>query len=110
MSVKVQDNTGKIKLDIKRKSSLALRFMMDDIQDISEPKTPRDRGYLRRNVQAQVLGLTGKITWGQRYAVYQENKQFRNYTTAGTGPHFARDSVQQIAKNPRSAMKRAGLI
>lgn len=110
MSVRIQDNTSKIILDIQRAASLSLRYMLDDIQEIAEPRTPKDTGMLRRNVSKQVLGLTGKITWGQKYASIQEEKQFVNYTTAGTGPHYAEDSVKSVTKSPQNAMRKARLI
>lgn len=110
MSVSIKDNTNKILLDTSRKSALALRFMLDDIHELAEPRTPKQFGNLRRNVLKQVIGLTGKITWGQEYAIYQERKQFSNYTTAGTGPHFAENSVKQATKSPTGAMRKAGLI
>lgn len=110
MSVKITDNTTKIILGIDRQASLAIRYMLDDVQTLSNPKTPRQFGGLRRNVLKSVIGLKGKITWGQKYASIQETKQFQNYSTSGTGPHYAKSSVSEVAKSPRNAMKKARLI
>lgn len=110
MSVKVQDNTNKVIVDTQRSGSLALRYMLDDIQTLSNPKTPRKEGFLRKNVLKQVMGLTAKIIWGQRYASILETKQFVNYTTPGTGPHYAENAVRTLQRSPENAMRKARLI
>jgi len=110
MSVKIKDNTTRIILDTQRSASLAIRYMLDDIHQIANPKTPRKFGNLRGNVRKAVIGLKGTITWGQNYAIYQEYKRFVNYSTGGTGPHFAENSVEAVMRNPQSAMKKARLI
>jgi len=110
MSVRVKDYTNRVILDTSRKSSLALRFMTDSIQDASLPKTPKDKGNLRQNVLKTVIGLRGTIKWGQKYASILENKQFANYTTAGTGPHYAENAVMKVVRNPSESFRKAGLI
>jgi hypothetical protein len=110
MSVRIVDNTAKIVLATQRQASLAVRFMLDDVHSLSEPKTPKDTGQLRRNVRKSVIGLTGKIIWGAQYASILENKQFSNYTTAGTGPNYARNAVTSVSKSPANAMRKARLI
>ena len=62
------------------------------------------------DIVKQVLGLKGKIVWGKNYAIYQESKQYRNYTTPGTGPHFAENSVKEVVRNSESIAKKVGLI
>ena len=110
MSVKIEDNTTKIILSTSRQANLAIRYMLDDIHSISNPLTPRQFGGLRRNVLKSVIGLKGKITWGQKYASIQETKQFQNYSTSGTGPQYAETGARAVAKSPRNAMKKARLI
>jgi len=110
MSVKITDNTAKIILDTTRKSNLALRLMAEHIQDIAEPNTPRDTGDLRRNVLKRVLGLHGVIQWRQKYASILEGKQFANYTTAGTGPHYAENAVNAGVKDTDKIFRKARLI
>lgn len=110
MSVKIKDNTNMIILSTQRKAGLALRYMLEDIHSIANPKTPRDKGYLRRNVLKSVVGLSGQIKWGQKYASRLETKKFVNYTTSGTGPHYASTSVRTVAKSPQEAMRKARLI
>lgn len=110
MSAKIKDNTAKIVLEIQRNSSLALRYMLDDIHTIAEPVTPKKAGMLRKNVLKTVNGLSGTIKWGQKYASILETKKFINYTTAGTGPNYAKNSVTAMTKNVVSAMRKARLI
>lgn len=110
MSVKINAKTGQIKSEILIKSSIFLRFMAERIVKISEPKTPRKTGRLRMDVVKQVLGLKGEIRWGKDYAIYQEKKQFTNYTTPGTGPHFAENAVKQGVVETAAVAKAAGLI
>jgi hypothetical protein len=110
MSVKVTDNTQSIINNVNVKSSIFLRQMADQIVKIAEPKTPKREGFLRRDIIKQVLGLSGKIKWTKDYAVYQEVKQFRNYTTPGTGPGFAEGSVKKGVSLTRQIAKKAGLI
>lgn len=110
MSVKVTSNVPQIKAEVNRNAALSLRFIVEDIQQISEPNTPMKTGDLRRNVLKQVLGLHGLIKWLKDYAIYQEAKQFTNYTTPGTGPHYAEDAVNRGVERAPQQFKRARLI
>lgn len=110
MSVKVSSNTIKILTDIDQGVPLALRWMLEDIQLTADPRTPKDKGNLRRDTLISVLGRHGAIKWQKDYAVYQETKQYRNYTTPGTGPHFAETAVKKIVNNSDSYFRRARLI
>ena len=109
MSVKFQSNTPKIISDTTIRVGLALRYALDDIDDIANPKTPKRKGNLRRDTLKQVLGKRGTIMWKKEYAIYQEEKQFKNYTTPGTGPHFAENAVKKVANKSKEYFKRAGL-
>lgn len=109
-SVNITDNTPQIKSDIAQKASIFLRLAADAVMDIAEPNTPKKRGNLRRDVVRQVLGLNGKIVWGKNYAKFQETKQFKNYSTPGTGPHFARNAIYEMIKKTGNLGKKAGLI
>lgn len=110
MSVKVNDNSLKISLDITRRASLSLRYMTDDLLTLSTPNTPRKQGDLRRNVLKQVTGLSAKVIWSQKYASRLETKQFSNYTTPGTGSKFAYNAAKSISNSPQGAFKKARLI
>lgn len=109
MSVKVTDNTATIRASFTQKSSLFLRLMAEEIVHISTPKTPKKTGRLRMDVVKEVLGLSGKIKWGKNYAIYQETKQYTNYTTPGTGPHYAEDSVKIGVSRTSTIARRVGL-
>lgn len=110
MSAKIKDNTTSIILQTQRNAGLALRYMLEDMHSIAEPRTPKKDGILRRNVLKTVNGLRGTIKWNAKYAIYQELKKFTNYTTSGTGPHFAENSAKAVAKSPEGAMRKARLI
>ena len=110
MSVKVTDNTAQIVRDMTINANVFLRNMADEIVNIADPVTPKKTGDLRRTVLRQVLGTNGKVVWTRGYAAIQETKQFKHYTTPGTGPHYAEDAVNdatsmtaQVAKKSRLA-------
>lgn len=110
MGVVYTSNVAKIKGDNTQRASLFLRFMAEDIVDTAEPNTPKKIGDLRNRILKQVLGLTGKVVWNVNYAVFQELKQFKNYTTPGTGPHFAENAVNKSRERTADIAKKAGLI
>lgn len=110
MSHKFVDFTSKIKQDIGHKASLFLRLASEEIVKESEPNTPKKTGDMRRRIVKRVLGNKATIKWGTNYAIYQETKQFRNYTTPGTGPHFAENAVKSIIGRFGELAKKSGLI
>lgn len=110
MSVKITDNTATIVTDNLRNANLALRFMVEDVERIARPVTPKKMGNLRKDILKTVIGLRGTIKWDKKYAIYQEKKQFKNYTTPGTGPHYAENSVKQVVDNAEKYFKKARLI
>lgn len=110
MAVKIIDNTKEINQFFKQKGSIFLRSMADEMQKEAKPNTPKDKGNLRRDILKQVLGLKGKVVWRQNYGVYQETKQYKNYTTPGTGPRFAENAAKSLPKKTNTIAKRVGLI
>lgn len=113
MSVKYTDFTGNIISQTRIKSNIFLRTLCDRVVQISEPKTPRRLGNLRRDVLRQVLGLRGVIDWRKKYAQYQERgmradgtRRVRKYTTSGTGPHFAENAIRQAVQESESIIAR----
>lgn len=110
MSVKTTDNTNKVKNDLKIKLSVFLRLMADEIVSISGPNTPKKEGNLRRDIVKQVLGLRGQIRWEKNYAARMETVQFKNYTTPGTGPHFAENAVKSASKKIKNVARKAGIL
>jgi Minor capsid protein len=110
MSVTIQDNTVTYKNQTTRNANLALRFIMDAIQQTADPKTPKRLGNLRRDTLKSVVGLHGSIEWKKRYAGYQEEKQYKHYTTPGTGPHYAQNAVKAVVAKSDQYFHKAGLI
>jgi hypothetical protein len=110
MSVKYTSTTAQVDKQISIKSSIFLRTFADAVVAESTPNTPKEKGNLRNDVIRQVLGLKGKVVWGKNYAGIQETKQFKNYTTPGTGPHFARNAVENVTKRTNAIAKSVGLI
>ena len=109
MSVRVTSNRLQIQSETDNKTSLAIRFMIEAIHRESTPNTPKRDGLLRADVIKRVQGKKGYIMWDKNYAVYQEKKQYQNYTTAGTGPHFAENAARSVAKNAREYFRKAGV-
>lgn len=110
MSYTIKDHTPAFDQQTTQKASIFLRTMAETIVNIAQPRTPMDKGNLRRDVVKSVLGLSGKIKWGKNYAAIQETKQHKRYTTAGTGPHYARNAVNEGVKQTDSIARRVGLI
>jgi hypothetical protein len=109
MSVKYTDNTKKFTADVKAKIPIALRLILDAVDEKASPHTPKDLGDLKKNKLKQVLGMHATIVWKQQYAAIQEEKQFSNYTTAGTGPHYAENAVKEVVAHSAQYFKKAGL-
>lgn len=109
MSYRMTDKSALFESTTLQKASIFLRSIAEQIVAASTPKTPMKTGRLRMDVVKQVLGLRGKIIWGKNYAIYQEEKQFKNYTTAGTGPHYAKDAVSEIIAKTSVVARQSGL-
>lgn len=107
MSVKITDNTIKIKNATAKQANVFLRLVTEEIQKISEPKTPKKTGMLRKNVIKSVLGLKASIKWRQKYSAKQESIQHKVYTTPGTGPHYAENAVRRVVSETPKIVKRA---
>lgn len=110
MSVKITDNMPTIGARVASNVPLAIRFMLEDIHQKANPKTPKDKGDLRMNVLKEVKGNTGKITWKQNYAIYQGRKQYVNYTTPGTGPFFDTDAISEVIPKVKQYLKKSRVI
>lgn len=118
MSVKVVDNTLALKTKTQQSAALSLRFMTDAIVSTSKPRTPQgDTRFLRQNVLKQVLGLHATVLWAVAYAQYQErgarkdgSHVVKNYSTSGTGAHFAETAVDKVVASAEQYFKEAQLI
>lgn len=114
MSVKIQSNSRQLISERNNRVSLAIRLMLEAVHRESLPNTPKEHGNLRADVVKSVQGNKGSIVWDKNYAQAQEEGRTRgivmkNYTTPGTGPHFARRAVTKVARDSRSYFARVGL-
>jgi hypothetical protein len=114
MSVKVTNNMPTVLNERNNKISLAFRLMLEAVHRYSIPNTPKQHGNLRADVVKAVNGLHGSITWDKNYALYQEagithGTIMRNYTTPGTGPHFARKAVDRVVNTSSAYFRQVGL-
>ena len=110
MGVVIKDDMPMIGARMSANLPIALRYMLQDIHRTADPITPKDTGDLRMNVLKEVAGTQGKITWKQQYAIYQGRKQFRNYTTPGTGPHFDIVAINKVVPNFKTYLQKSRLI
>ena len=110
MSVRVTSNTASIKFKNSANIPIAIRYMLDGVDSIANPRTPKNMGNLRKDILKTVIGKSGKIQWAKNYAVYQETKQFKSYTTSGTGPHFAQNAVLEVARTYATYFRKAKVI
>lgn len=110
MSVKIKDNTAQINIEMQHGIPVAIRLMLEDIEREANPKTPRREGGLRKSIRRTVVGPHGEIEWAKEYAVFQEKKQYQNYTTPGTGPHFAENAVRKVVDNADYYFEKAKVL
>lgn len=98
------DFAGKV-TRVKQGAASGMRQMLEDIHRTSRPITPMKTGELRGDVKKNVSKrgsdvVVGEIEWARPYAWYQErgytSGPIRNYTTPGTGAHFAETSVKTV--------------
>lgn len=106
MSVQFLDNTDRVKNAIEDAIGLSIRWSLEDIYAEATPKTPMNKGDLRTRVlRTMESNSKGVIAWNSNYAGVQEQGyrrstngivHFRNYTTPGTGPHYAENAIKKI--------------
>ena len=107
VQAKYDDRTNIIINNLKARTKLANRMLLEDIHRESRFKTPMSKGLpsdgdLREQVTKRVEGNSGIITWTVPYASYQERGMrydkshvVRHYTTPGTGKEFAKNAVKK---------------
>ena len=121
MSFKIENHSTELVDKTKQRSNIFMRTMLDRIVAIATPRTPKKEGYLSRDIIKRVQGTKGQIEWGTGYAAVQEAGQrkdprsgkivvFKNYTTPGTGPHFAEKSIKEAIKGTGIVARLAHLI
>lgn len=117
MSYQLKDNIPALVIKTKANAVAFLRIACDVLVETAEPYTPKDKGNLRRDTLKQVLGLKGQVRWRKVYAAFQErgrrydgSHKVRNYTTPGTGAHFAENAAKKIPHKTHEIALRSGLI
>lgn len=110
MSVQIDDKMPAIGARMSANLPIALRYAIEDVHQIANPITPKDKGDLRMNVVKEVEGTRGKITWKQNYAIYQGRKQYKHYTTAGTGPFFDVKAINEVVPNFKKYLAKSRII
>lgn len=108
MSYRYHSNMGKIQAEKELQMEMAIRLALEDIRRTAQPLTPMKTGFLRSS--AVIRQLEGVVNWTADYAVYQEKKEYKNYTTPGTGPHFAERAVKQVQGRFDDHLRAAGVI
>lgn len=99
---KFEDNSKYIMALMQNRKFLFGQYMASDIKRRAISITPNKYGNLHTQIYVKGYGETTSITWRMPYAAYQERGMradgthvVRNYTTPGTGPHFAQQSVHE---------------
>ncbi len=117
MGVIVTDNTRQVIDELNQKTSIFLRVMTDKIVDYARPNTPKKEGRLREGTIKTVQGPHARIEWRKAYATVQERGsrkdgtyKIKNYSTPGTGPHYAEDAVKKGVANTSVVAKLVSLI
>ncbi len=96
--------------------------------------TPRKTGALRRSIITRQVGNTAEISWRSAYAIPQNQGfhtvatkrvvnidgsfvtlmpgvyRYHNYTTPGTGPHFANIAYQATISQMPEVIRALGLV
>lgn len=88
-----------------------IRLYKRNVVDI----TPKKTGALRRSIITQALGNRAQIAWRMSYAKAQDDGGhngyiYRNYTTPGTGPHFATTAFRMTTAQMPAVYRELGLV
>lgn len=108
MAVRIQSNVPQIITQTDLGMEFAIRLALDDIQRTARPMTPMKTGELRSS--SVIRANEGVVNWTADHAGILENKEFSNYTTPGTGPHFAERAVRQVEQRFDQHLRAAGVI
>lgn len=76
--------------------------------------TPMKSGALRRSIITLASGNQANVSWRSRYAVVQNSPEsygltYRNYTTPGTGSHFANKAYARTNAEMPAVLRELGL-
>lgn len=113
MRVRYKSRAAVVRAKVRTVGQLAIRQVMDDVHSAASPHTPYRLGQLRSRVRKALVGpMHGRMVWDSHYAEFQERGfttgPVRNYTTGGTGPHFAENAVKEQATVENLASKIRG--
>ncbi len=103
MSVKITNRFPSWSTQTKARLEIGMSEAVRDIIIQAKRKSPFEKGQLRANTDImQLRPLHRRVGFHMEYARFQEfggdlRRRVRNYTTAGTGPHYLRDSGNEIA-------------
>lgn len=100
---KFQNNAPYIKAMMENRVFLFGQYLASETKKRALLITPTKYGNLHSQISIRSHGIATSITWMMPYAAYQERGMradgthvIKNYTTPGTGPHFAQQSVSEI--------------
>lgn len=100
---KYQSNKNYIVALMQNRIPLFGEFIATDIRRRSVLITPTKFGNLHLQISITNYGTSTIISWIMPYAAYQERGMradgthiIKNYTTPGTGPHFAQITVHEV--------------
>lgn len=105
MSVKVIDNTAKMKGRIARTVSYALGDMATDIEAKAKRTVPVKNGDLQDEIRPKVITKNHhRVVVDKEYASYQERGRrrdgthtVRRYSTPGTGKNFLKNAGDSVS-------------
>lgn len=112
MSTIVEDHFPRFSSNVARVLDEGLGEMASDILITARVVTPFDKGQLRADSDVHKMGaLNWRVRYHKEYALVQEQghaggRQFRNYTTAGTGAGYLKKSGDKINKKAISLLKK----
>lgn len=103
--MRIVSNRAELVAMMSNRAIYANSLWAHDIKRSSLAQTPLKSHQLRASIKTPAQGTKQRIIWDQPYAQYQERgmrydgtHQIKNYTTAGTGPWFAKNAVKKSLK------------
>lgn len=98
-------NSRVIGASIDNNFDLALQQIGEEVIREAEPNTPKKTGELRASAHLTNAGTRQiSVAWAADHAKKQEagvssqGTPIQNYTTPGTGAHFAQNAINKVAK------------
>lgn len=94
---------------IDNQFGVALQQIGEDVIRSANPNTPKKTGRLRTSAHLTKEGNKQvSVEWSAPYAEKQEKgisskgTPIQNYTTPGTGAHFAQNAIDEVARGDRA--------